>query len=96
MWEPTDWIEKGNIELGWVIDSALHGRGYATAAVKKAIEELFENGFREIRAGAFAENAASIRVMEKSGMKRLPLEEKIEYRGKIHRCVYYGIHSLDA
>ena len=86
----TDYPENG-IELGWVIDLACHNKGYATAAVKLAIIELFAAGFRRVVAGAFSSNFASIRVMEKSGMKRMDITEDIEYRGQTHCCVYYQI-----
>lgn len=46
---------------------------------------------QEIITGAFAENKASIRVMEKNGMKRMDREEELEYRGKVHHCVYYSL-----
>lgn len=88
-------IENGVIELGYVIHPACHGRGYATAALKLAISELFHLGYREVTAGAFAENAASIRVMEKAGMRRLNEQEEVEYRGKTHRCVYFTISALE-
>ena len=84
-------IDGRRIELGYVIHPDHHNRGYCTEALKKAIEELFCEGFEEILAGAFAENAASIRVMEKAGMQRSERSEEIEYRGEVHRCVYYEI-----
>lgn len=84
-------IQDGIIELGYVIHPDHWGRGYATAALKTAIAALFALGFRRVQCGAFGENAASIRVMEKAGMTLLPKNEDIEYRGRVHRCVYYGI-----
>ena len=39
----------------------------------------------------FEENIASKRVMEKCGMIPIGKEEYIEYRGVVHRCVYYSI-----
>ena len=80
----------GSIELGWVVHPDHHNRGYATAGVKAAIGELFALGYREVIAGAFAENPASIRVMEKCGMKPLEKTEEIDYRGSIHHCVFYS------
>lgn len=77
------------VELGYVIDPAYKGRGYATEALSAAINELYEAGFSCVRTGAFEENAASIRVMEKCGMTRIDQVDFIEYRGKNHRCVYY-------
>ncbi len=88
-------IENGSIELGYVIHPDHWGRGYATAALKLAMEELFHQGFEEVVCGAFVENPASLRVMEKAGMKKLEKTEEIEYRGKIHRCVYCGIGRME-
>lgn len=82
-------IENVSIELGYVIHPIHQRKGYATEALNLAIEELFCLGYREVIAGAFVENTASIRVMEKAGMERLSRTEEIEYRGKIHSCVYY-------
>lgn len=81
------------VELGWVIDPQFHNHGYATEAVKAAIMDLHEKGFRSVTAGAFAENAASIRVMEKAGMQRLEQQDQIDYRGKSHSCIYYESQS---
>lgn len=86
-------IQNGSIELGYVIDPAHWGRGYATEALKGVIAYLLASGFREVVAGAFAENTPSIRVMVKAGMKRLDKEDEIRYRGRVHRCVYYAADS---
>lgn len=79
------------IELGWVINPRFHNRGFATEAVRTAIQDLFFDGYRVVEAGAFPQNLASIRVMEKSGMKRIGKTEEIEYRGNTYNCVFYEI-----
>ena len=84
-------ITDDTIELGWVVHPDYHNRGYATEAVCLAIEELFSKGFQEITAGAFEENPASLRVMEKSGMHKIEKTEEIDYRGKVHHCIFYAI-----
>lgn len=86
-------ISDESIELGWALHPDYHNRGYATQAVKLAIGELFAKGFPSVTAGAFQENPASIRVMEKCGMERIAFTEEIEYRGKTHLCVYYRIEK---
>ena len=86
-------IADSCVELGWVIDPNFHNRGIATEAVKAAIADLFGSGFRVVTAGAFAENTASIRVMEKAGMQRVERQDQIDYRGKSHLCVYYESRS---
>ncbi len=82
-------LENDSIELGYVIHPDFHGNGYMTQALKKAVSELRSMGFREVIAGAFEENIASIRVMEKAGMSRLDKTDFIEYRDKTHKCIYY-------
>ena len=52
---------------------------------------MFSQGFETVLAGAFVENAASMRVMEKSGMTRQDYTDEIEYRGVTHTCIYYAI-----
>lgn len=53
------------IELGYVIDPAFQGRGFATEAVNAVINELREMGFKKVVADFFEENIGSRKVMEK-------------------------------
>ena len=58
-------------ELDWQIGPAFQGRGYAAEAASAAMEFLLsEAGFHRVQAKCAAENAASLRVMEKLGMRR--------------------------
>ncbi len=79
------------IELGYAIHPSFWGQGYATEMLSAVIDELLCTQIQRIKAGAFIENTASIRVMEKCGMTKTDENESIEYRGKIHQCVYYEI-----
>ena len=81
-----DWVE-----VGYAVLPRYHNRGFCTEALRAAVGYFFGKGFREVLAGAFEENGASIRVMIKSGMKRLERREEITYRGRIHNCVYYSV-----
>ena len=80
-----------SVELGYAILPRFHNRGIGTEVLKGAIGYCFDRGFREVIAGAFEQNLPSFRVMEKSGMTRLEKTDEIEYRGKVYRCLYYGI-----
>ena len=84
-------IKEKEIEIGYVIHPAEKNQGYATEVLTEVIKELFAMGFTVVKAGAFEENLASMRVMEKSGMHRIQQEDTIEYRGKVHRCCNYEI-----
>ena len=84
-------IEGDTVEMGYVISPSHQNKGFCTEAMGGAIKYLFEKGFREVICGAFEENEASIRVMQKCGMKLLQKTDVIEYRGKDHKCIYYSI-----
>ena len=65
------------------------GKGYATEGLKLALEELARRGYRKAITGAFSENKASLRVMEKARMVPVPGTDTVEYRGKQHICRYF-------
>ena len=70
--------EPGVIKVGYTIDPAFQGLGYATEAIRALVEYAFETlGAEVVRAHASAENAPSIRVAEKIGMR---LVERVEHR----------------
>ena len=84
-------LEKGVIELGYFIASNEWNKGYATEALKLAINELFRMGIKTIQAAHFESNPASGRVMQKAGMHKIDKTEVIVYRNQEHHCVYYEI-----
>ena len=84
-------IEDKQIEMGYAYLPAYYNCGYATEAFCGAIEYLLNHGFETVQAGAFSENPASLRVMEKCGMTRQTYTDTIDYRGATHTCIYYAI-----
>jgi RimJ/RimL family protein N-acetyltransferase len=84
-------IKGTQVEMGYAYLPDYYNRGYATEAFRGTIQYLFDQGFETVLAGAFAENAASMRVMEKSGMTRQDYTDEIEYRDVTHTCIYYAI-----
>ena len=87
-------IAGDEIEVGYVIHPDYQGHGYATDALRATIQELRAMGFRKVTAGFFEGNTASRRVMEKCSMTLCDWVEEEEYRGRIHKCLYYEIHLL--
>ncbi|MFG3642874.1 GNAT family N-acetyltransferase [Micromonospora sp. NPDC047762] len=57
--------------LGYIFDPAYGGNGYATEAVTAVVAYAFDRlSIRRITAGCFADNLASVRILEKVGMRR--------------------------
>jgi RimJ/RimL family protein N-acetyltransferase len=57
-------------DIGWLVDPAHAGQGLATEAARALLRICFEGlGLRRVTAAAFADNGASVRVMEKVGMR---------------------------
>ena len=87
-------INGDRIEVGYALDPNYFSMGYMTEALCGLIGHLFKIGFAEVICGAFDHNVASIRVMEKCGMTMLDKTDEIEYRGKMHQCIYYSIKRM--
>ena len=84
-------IGENTVELGYVIHPNFKNNGYATEVLTACIKLIFESGFTVLKTGAFEENLASIRVMQKCGMEESLEKEQIEYKGEIKNCKYYQI-----
>jgi RimJ/RimL family protein N-acetyltransferase len=73
-WAQTEVVDQAKgvqAEIGWCIDPAVQGQGYATEAVRELIRIAFEElGLRRLVAHCFAANEASWRLMERVGMRR--------------------------
>lgn len=86
-------LDGTRAEMGYFIGAEHWNRGYASEALFSAIAALFEMGYTYLKAGHFEENAASRRVMEKCGMKRIDHEEELEYKGRMHHCLFMAIEK---
>jgi RimJ/RimL family protein N-acetyltransferase len=84
-WAQLDVVERARgaqAELGWVLDPAHTGRGYATEAVRELVRYCFEDlGVRRVVANCFLANEESWRLMERVGMRR----EGHAVRESLHR-----------
>lgn len=57
--------------IGYVVDPRHSGRGYATHTTMGLLAAAFDHlGLRRVTAGCYAEHRASVRVLEKSGLRR--------------------------
>ncbi|MEV7610790.1 GNAT family protein [Microbacterium sp. NPDC089320] len=80
--EVADQAKGVEAELGWVLDPAHTGRGYATEAIRAVIDVCFGPwGLRRVHAGCFADNEPSWRLMERLGMRR----EEFSRKTALHR-----------
>ncbi|MBD2468779.1 GNAT family N-acetyltransferase [Nostoc sp. FACHB-145] len=81
-------VNADDIELGYRLKKAAWGKGYATEGSKALIKKAFSEGVERVVAVAFAANLASIRVMEKAGLK---LQTKVIYEENNQEAVIYVI-----
>lgn len=83
--------ETNEVEVGYRFNKKHWGRGYATEGTKALIVYGFEKlGLNRIIAIAYPENKASIRVMQKCGMK----DEGIIHNDQLDiDVVYYTIEN---
>ncbi|MCB0080278.1 MAG: GNAT family N-acetyltransferase [Caldilineaceae bacterium] len=58
-------------EIGYTLARPFHGQGYATEAITRLLQYLFdERGLHRVHASCDTQNAASIRLLERLGMRR--------------------------
>ena len=63
--------ERTEALLGYIVDPAYAGHGYASEAAAAMVGVAFEElGVRRVTAGCFADNLASVRILETIGMRR--------------------------
>jgi RimJ/RimL family protein N-acetyltransferase len=93
-----DLINK-KADLGFWIGEKYWGRGIATECVRLIIKYAFscsDLGLREVIAYVFSENKASIRVLEKNGMKKKGEVNEYHEISKRHRnSLQYIIMKID-
>jgi RimJ/RimL family protein N-acetyltransferase len=78
----ADLASDTQAELGFVLDPAHTGHGYATEAVCEVLRYCFEDlGLRRVTANCFLDNDASWALMERVGMRR----ELHAVRDSLHR-----------
>jgi RimJ/RimL family protein N-acetyltransferase len=79
------------VEVGWSVARSKQGLGYATEAALASLRFCFEQAAAErIVAFTWTENLASLRVMEKLGMRR---EREFELEGLPH--LLYAVSAAD-
>lgn len=83
-------IEGTKMEIGYALHPQYQNQGYGTKMLGMVIQMLSELGVSEVVAGAFENNIASRRIMEKNGMVLTGETEEIAYRGNVYQCVYYA------
>lgn len=68
--------------LGYIVDPRAAGQGIATATARALLRAAFDGlGLRRVTAAAYADNTASVRVLERAGMRR----ERLSRQALWHR-----------
>ena len=68
--------------IGYIVDPGFAGQGIATATARALLQAAFDGlGLRRVTAAANADNAASVRVLERAGLRR----ERLSRQALWHR-----------
>ena len=67
----TPELQEGGGNVGYQVRPSARGRGYATEALRLALDRLRDVGLREALITCDHDNVASIRVIEKCGGRRI-------------------------
>lgn len=75
----TRWaLQTANV--GYMVDSAIRGRGVATTALRLVVRNAFDElRLHRLDAGAMPSNTGSLRVLEKAGFTRVGLNRRFLY-----------------
>lgn len=89
--------ENEEAEIGWGVSHQYTGRGYATEIGQALIQYIFEDlKLYRIYARCHPENLASVRIMEKLGMKKEGLlREHIKIRGERWSSFQYSLLATE-
>jgi RimJ/RimL family protein N-acetyltransferase len=96
--EVADQAHRVQAALGWVLDPAHTGQGYATEAIRGLVSYCFtELGVRRVVATCFLANATSRRLMERLGMRREShaIAESLHRSGQWLDTVTYALLAGD-
>ena len=96
--EVADLARGVQAELGWVLDPAHTGHGYATEAVRGLLAHCFETlGVRRVVANCFLANDTSSRLMERVGMRREghAVAESLHRSGRWLDTVTYAVLAAE-
>lgn len=96
--EVRDRAERSQAELGWTLNPAHTGRGYATEAAATLIDYCFTDlNLRRITANCFAGNAASIRLLGRLGMRceARAVKESLHRSGRWMDTLQFARLSVD-
>ncbi|TAK24136.1 MAG: N-acetyltransferase [Chloroflexota bacterium] len=87
--------ESGEFGVGYAVSSRFWGAGYATEALRAVLGLAFDAlRARRVSAWCFVDNVASVRVMEKSGMRFERRYSLIEPKsGAEAECVEYAVRA---
>jgi RimJ/RimL family protein N-acetyltransferase len=94
----ADQAHETQVELGWVLDPAYTGHGYATDAVRELLRYCFQDlGVRRAIANCFRDNDTSWSLMERVGMRRElhAVRESLHRSGRWLDTVGYAILKED-
>lgn len=88
-------LAQSDASIGYMLSPDVWGQGFATEAAKSLVAfGLGTLGLKSLRATCDANNQASVRVLEKAGLQRVPmLTDRRTYRGEEHEILHFLLRA---
>lgn len=89
-------VERYNAELGYWLAEAYWNRGFMTQVLRQAVEDYFlHTDIVRIYANVYANNPASMRVLENVGFRKCGIHRKACFKnGVFVDCHYYELLKI--
>lgn len=82
--------------IGYIVDPRCAGQGIGTATARVLLRAAFEGlGLRRVTAAAYADNPASVRILERAGMRRERLSRRALWHHELGWLDEVGYAMLD-
>lgn len=82
--------------IGYIVDPRFAGQGIGTATARALLQASFDGlGLRRVTAAAYADNPASVRILEAAGMRRERLSRRALWHAELGWLDEVGYAILD-
>lgn len=84
---------NNNKEIGYSLCAHSRRKGYAKDALELLLDNLFENGIKEVKAVCFKENIASEKLLKSLGFSKTSEGEYLQNNKTLYKTIRYSLKN---